>query len=111
MSLPNLSTLHPERRKILAPLLELTRGMRLAAEEGDWDRLIALEEERRPLIAALFEPPPQAPESPALRVAIKLIQDQDREIMSLAGAGLEEFRREMRTLDSGRRAVKAYGGG
>ena len=107
MALPSPSVPEP-RQTALDGALRLTAAMTEAAEAGDWDRLVELEAERRPLIEGAFEQ--VAPEdAAALGQAILDLMEADRHIMALARAGRTALASRLEDFSRGRRGRAAYG--
>lgn len=84
--------------------LELTRAMLEAARAGDWDRLIALEAERHPLV---MQPVANGPDS--LRLLGELLA-LDRELYALISQARDAAGEQWQAGQDRARAIAAYGG-
>ena len=108
-SAPSDDPLSPQRRDSVAAILRLTHEMLELAQSGDWDRLMELESERKPLIEAFFAHPVEPDESPAVAAFIGEIQEVDAQVVELAEKGREATAEALRLLANRQRAADAYG--
>ncbi len=98
------------RQKFLL-VLEKSQAMLVLAKEGEWRSLIALEEERRPILESLFNHSSSAAvDAGRLSVAIKQLMAIDQEITALSVAGREVAVSELRKLSKSRKAASLYAG-
>ena len=97
-----------ERERQIERILELTRGARERAEEGDWEAAVALEGERRPLIREYFTSPLPMHGRVRVAAAIREILSSDAGLIALAAKGRNEAAEESRRMQHGRRAKAAY---
>lgn len=86
----------------------LTEDLLDRAQSGDWDTVVAIEAERRPLLYSVFGAvaPGQHVQHQAL---LNEILTANREIMRLAQSRRDELGGQLRQLGKGRNALKAYG--
>jgi hypothetical protein len=92
-------------------LLALTRAMSAAAQEGRWEELVALEAQRRPLIAQLFvrsQPVTGGPGHDRLAALVHEMQARDRQTADLAEAARCELADILARFGRARHAVEAY---
>lgn len=92
-------------------LAELTSHMRTAASQGEWDELIALEQQCTALVAAL-KPQDGVPASAAERKLkadlIRQMLADDRAIRELTQPWLHQLERLMHSTHSEQRLHRAY---
>lgn len=91
-----------------AQLRALTRELLLKAKAGDWDTVVALESERRPLLYRLFGAAVAPAEQPHYRALIGEILSTDRELTQLAQQRREELAGALRKIGAGRSGCQAY---
>lgn len=89
-----------------AELLELTGKMLEHARAGEWDAITQLDQQRRPLLEALFADATDIPES--ARAELERLQTMDREIMTLAAGVREQLQSDLGGLQAGRKMQRAY---
>lgn len=87
----------------------VTRELLASAQAGDWERVVALEGSRRPLIHASFPSGVEVDHDPARQAAIQEILDADRVVMALAAEQRDCLRSQLRDLANGRTALRCYG--
>ncbi|MCB1849654.1 MAG: flagellar protein FliT [Gammaproteobacteria bacterium] len=98
----------PDSTTLLQQILEITREMRTAALESDWELVQQSEAQRSFLIARCF-PLQEAPVDPELTAAsIDEIIELDRSIQSLALLARDEITHSLGKLKRGRQAINAY---
>lgn len=93
----------------LEQVLELTAELRRCVEAGDFEAAADLESARRALLEEFFAAPPPAAE---LQRCIALLRDlvaANDVLVGLAEHLQRALAREVETLGTGRRAVRAYG--
>lgn len=93
----------------LDSLLSLTRELLGCAQAGDWERAMALESERRPLIRAAFTTEKPAGCDAERQAVIREILDTDQMVMALARRQRDDLQAQLRELGQGRSALHAYG--
>lgn len=89
--------------------LQLSKAMRIAAGESEWERVVALEAERRPVIENAFTGKEDS--SSSRRNAEQLVREileLDRQVMQQAGKARDSAADELANLSRGRRVVNAY---
>ena len=106
---PEDDPLSSRRRDSVAAILRCTHEMLSHAREGEWDRLVELEEQRRPMIEAFFSTPPEPHEAPAVAEFIREVQEIDSQVMALAEEGKQATAEALRLLSNRQRAAHAYG--
>jgi hypothetical protein len=89
-------------------LLALTRAMWVGASEGEWERVIELEAERRTVMDGLFPVGATAPASERTEAAMREVLDMDKRTMELLEQQHGEVGRQLRELASRRKARAAY---
>ncbi len=87
----------------LAPALQLTRKMLAAASAQQWDRLMALEAEREPLLRR------QHPKDVASRMQLGEILAYDHELLALVGHARDVVAAQWQLEHDRTRAIAAYG--
>lgn len=87
-------------------LLALTRAMWVGASEGEWERVIELEAERRTVMDGLFRDETAASER--TEAAMREVLDMDKRTMELLEQQRNEVGRQLRELASRRKARAAY---
>jgi flagellar protein FliT len=91
----------------------LTRQMQVAAEQGDWDRLIEIEQLRSDLVGTMKPVAPDVVLDPVAaqhrdRLIGKVLAD-DAEISALAQAWMEQLRLSIQSDQQELRLLKEYG--
>jgi len=91
-------------------LIQLTQVMLSKAESGDWEDVIALENERSVLMNAYFsqEEEKYSDDVTAIRVGIETIQLMDEQLMQLGNLQKKELSQALQELGQGKKAVNAY---
>jgi len=89
-------------------LVELSRIMLDQARAGHWDRVAELEAGRQRQFEAFFSEPVPAALTTSIGAGIRAILDLDRQLISLAKAGMEDLSADLDRLRAGRRARSAY---
>ena len=107
--LPDDHLLSAQRRDAVEAILRMTDRMLELARSGEWQPLIELEAERKPLIEAFFSHPVEAAEAPAVATFIRRVQELDAQVVTLAEQGRESTAEALRVLTSRQRAADAYG--
>jgi hypothetical protein len=97
-----------EQAAMIERMLALTRSARERAQAGDWNAVVALEAERRPLIRSFFAAPLPAQGRVRVASAIREMLSSDAGLIALAAAGRDEAAAESRKLRRGRAATAAY---
>lgn len=80
-----------------------------ACEQEQWESLSGLEDERRQLIEAFFDPAPEAPEVEAVANAVHQIQELEKELIRRCTEVRQECLQQLGNIDVGKRANAAYG--
>ncbi|HEV2621286.1 MAG TPA: flagellar protein FliT [Frateuria sp.] len=88
----------------LALAMALTRAMLEAARAGDWEQVLALEDQRHPLVKQ-----PLAGDEDGVRQLGELLT-LDRELQALVVQARDAAARRWQAAHDGVRAVAAYGG-
>lgn len=92
----------------LVDILDRTTSMLEAAASDDWQRVIDLESERRPLLVNLL-PAPSSPSAAALMAnCIEQILQADARIIELGKRSHQGLAAELGTINRGRSAQQAY---
>lgn len=105
--MPNSGQPAADLQGLIEQALILSQQMFEAAGSADWERLIALESERQPLLPMIFAEELRAlPEQSALQLQEML--DLDRQTVALSAQGRDQLGRELRTIAQGRQATNAY---
>ena len=98
----------PESTTLLQQILEITREMRTAALESDWEFVQQSEVRRRPLIERCFPLQDGEVNSELAAASIREIIELDLSIKSLALFAHDELAQSLGKLKLGRQAVSAY---
>ena len=86
----------------------LSIEMLALAQASEWETVTEREEQRRALLADLFQSPPPAEWVPLLRDAVRATLASDAQLQVLAHAEMDRISDDLRTLRQGRRALQAY---
>jgi hypothetical protein len=100
----------------LEAVFALTRAMVAAGEAQEWERLAGLEQQRRPLLSALFSrrgdcdlnPSRSADDRQRLAEGVRQILEMDRRLIEQGETLKRAIGREIERLRQGRQAVQAY---
>lgn len=92
----------------LGKVLELTRRMLEAADDGDWDEVLRTEQVRREPFARLAAQCGQGAPAPALAPGLREILDAEERIRSLAGRRRQELATALGSLAMQRRLADEY---
>jgi hypothetical protein len=89
--------------------LRLSKAMQIAAGESEWERVVALEAERRPVIEnALTGKEDSSSSRRNAEQVVREILELDRQVMHQAREARDCAADELANLNRGRRVVKAY---
>lgn len=91
-------------------LRALTQNLLAKANAGDWDAVIAIESDRRPLLSCVFGASVPPDIHPQYQMLINEILSADREIMHLAQQRRDELVGLLRQVGLGRTACHVYEG-
>jgi hypothetical protein len=94
----------------LATLLAQSEAMLAAAAAGDWERVTALEAERRQTLDSLFDGATPRCDRARLTGCLQRVLELDRKLNESARCAQREIGEELERLRTGRRAVQAYQG-
>jgi hypothetical protein len=97
-----------DKTEDLQQLISLSRLMLEKALEESWDDVLALEEERSELIRLFFLEPVQQKDADAVAAGIQAIMAIDRDIMALGSLKRLDLAQILKTMEQGKKAVKAY---
>ena len=89
-------------------ILGLTSGILEKAKLGAWDEATALDSERRSLLEAFFNSPPQGELARRVTADILFIRESDRQVMELARQMRTAIGEELHHLRQGHKAAGAY---
>ncbi|MBI5918498.1 MAG: flagellar protein FliT [Nitrosomonadales bacterium] len=93
----------------------ITGQMRSAAEQGEWDHLVELEEQCSQRVKVMQTLPPQPPTDEEIRqkkvALIKRILADDAEIRNKTEVWMHQLQRIMQSSSSERRLQQAYSAG
>lgn len=98
------------KEDILESIIALSRRLVSLAQSDEWFEAESLEAERQILIRQYFSTPAAADEAAQRREALQILLDLNQKVMSL----LRDRRRiligDLRSIDEGRAAARAYSG-
>lgn len=88
--------------------MHAARAMKVAAEEGDWDRVIEIQRQRDQALRMFFEAPVEAAEASTVETGIREILAVDRRVLELSQARMQTLSGRLEQLHQGRKARQAY---
>jgi len=96
------------RKEQFSFILNLTESMLLAANKEDWERLSAMEPQRRQHVEQFFSSPANPDEASWIRQGIKRILDVDKQIIQISEKNKQAILDQSNNLSKGRDATRAY---
>jgi len=90
-------------------ILDITRDMLHAAEGGDWEQLVILEDSRSSMLSRLSIDLEVAEHSENILIeTIESILDYDRQIIDLCAAESSSCKEQVREFIKGRKVIASY---
>lgn len=93
-------------------LSELTGTMLAAAREGEWERLVALEERCQDHVGSLMQAEPMTLSAEEMRAKVAIIRtilQHDAQIRALTEPRMHELQQNLALMRTTRRSLDAYG--
>lgn len=89
-------------------MLDLTRQMLVSARQGDWGKLVAIEEGRRAIIEQGISSPVPPADAAAAAAAIQEVLRIDKEVIGLAETERSAVAGQLGDLRTKKKALKIY---
>lgn len=93
---------------MLDQILEVSRNMLALAEQGEWEQVDILQQERQIIVEQTFPLEDDAARNPNVATVLKQILMLDGQIQGLAEKRHREIGQELGRINQGRAVTKAY---